>query len=223
MNKMAYKLVISWCLLLLSVLAVLFVRNRIGVIPIENSQPVITSIQVNDDLNIGIQWECSNTTVTSYNIYKETEKGIVYLSYVPARITHYWDTNPEEGVNIYRIKALCSQSNTDGFAGNLSSPSAPIIIDSSKKFNQSLDQILPELTYDRKQNILKWEKIVNVPVSGYIVMKRENKDNWVQIGKTENSEFYLDQKNQDIKCEYVIQAYSEINHCFIKSKLSNIV
>ena len=214
MKKSVVKLILSWIVLIVGVIAVFMLRHHFGVTTIENAKTTITTVKTNAEGNVGIWWDCYNTTATSYNIYRIEDGNQVFLASVPARISHYWDTKAESGKpNVYMVKPLNSQSTSGKTAGQPSSQSQAIIPNPSKPIQNDivkvgLEMISAEEVEGKIQ--IKWEHVYNVPIDGYLIYRREEGKNWEQIGKVSPaSQQYEDGScKEEIQYEYEVRAYS---------------
>lgn len=214
MKKSVAKLILSWMVLIVGVTAVFLLRNHFGITPLEDAKPTITTVKTNKEGSVGIWWDCYNTTVTSYNIYKVKDGKQVFLASVPARTSHYWDAKAESGKpNVYTVKPLNSQSTSGRTGGQPSSQSQAIIPNRSKPIYNDITKVeLKMLSAEEKEGKIQisWEPVYNVPINGYLILRREEGKDWEEIGKTSPSaqQYQDDSCKEGIRYEYEVRAYS---------------
>ena len=105
MKKSVAKLILSWMVLIVGVTAVFLLRNHFGIISLEDAKPTITTVKTNKEGSVGIWWDCYNTTVTSYNIYKVKVAKILAHQASLGAIIISWIIS---GIGILSSRSLCS-------------------------------------------------------------------------------------------------------------------
>lgn len=216
LKKSVIKFIVSWAILIAEVIVIFFIRNYyFGTVSIGDAQPLITNIQMDPKGNVGIWWECHNTTITSYNIYKMKDGKLVFLASTPARVSHYWDKSVENGkAHAYAVRPINSQSNSKRTGGQLSLQSQTIIPDVSKNIIDDIEKVdVKLLSVNEKEGKvqIKWAPTTNLPFSGYLIFRREQGKEWRQIGEgSPASQQYLDGFcKAGVIYEYKVLAFSD--------------
>lgn len=170
---------------------------------------------------IHFEWECFNSEVTSYRIYRSESGGNPNFIKAVASNEKLYEENIKENV-MYSYWAAAYNSKTKQCSQM--SPAVSICIDSALPI-PALEDSAPELSFscgDDGAYFLNWSVIKNVPITSYRIYKKVSVSNgeWEQVKGVESRRTSY---SADVGTEYKVVAFSYINGELIHSKDSNTV
>lgn len=168
---------------------------------------------------IHFEWECFNSEVTSYRIYRAESGGDSEFIKAVSNTEKLYEENIKENV-MYSYWAAAYNSRTQQRSHMCTAVS--ICIDSTLPFS-ALEDTAPELSFSRGDDgayFLNWSVIKNVPITSYRIYKKGSAPNgeWEQIKMVESR---ITSYSVDVNTEYKVVAFSYINGELIHSKDSN--
>lgn len=145
-------------------------------VPISETEVTITDITVNDS-SVRIDWECDNTGVTSYQIFRKVNAQSNWTFYKSVNAKKHFidsDVNNQNTYGYY-VRAFDSRKKSDNYS---ESPYIFLYKDSDVVDPPDISEIKPQLTAATNGDkvTLSWEPIENVPLTSICVYYKENGD-----------------------------------------------
>ena len=170
---------------------------------------------------IHFEWECFNSEVTSYRIYRAELGGEPEFVKAVASTVKLYEENIKENV-MYSYWAAAYNSKTQQRSHMCTAVS--ICVDSTIPFS-SLEDTAPKLSFSHGDDgayFLNWSVIKNVPITSYRIYKKgfATNDEWEQVKVVESRRTSY---SADTDSEYKVVAFSYIDGELIHSKDSNTV
>ena len=147
-------------------------------VPTKDAEVVISDVTVDESYNSLLQWECSNTRVTSYQVYSRDNDGDEkYTASTISTRRYYRAKTGNGGFFTYCVRAYNSESEEN--ESSEFSPYVSILIDPGKEIC-SISGFVPTLTYsnDNGKVRLIWDRPVNCAVSSYCIYRKNDKGDW---------------------------------------------
>lgn len=178
LKKNVIGLVISILLFSVSIILIYNMYSETERYDVMEAELIIDNVTVDKNYNTLIQWSCSNTPLTSYQVYSLDENNSKHYETSTLMTRRYYRAPTKAGgLFTYTIRAYNSDIE-DGKASEFS-PYISVYIDSSKPAI-SITDFVPVLAYgnDNGKVRLEWETPVNCPVSSYCLYRKNDAGGW---------------------------------------------
>lgn len=142
---------------------------------------VVTIIDLNVKNNgIEIKWQCDNTQVTSYRIYRQEEKVNDKWELVEIVADHpkyYVDSTVKDGrLYGYRVMAFNNNSSNENKKSKMSSPMWIYVNQTS--IGDTRNEFEFDATYVNNVANLTWTPISNIPLTSWCIYHRNGNEEW---------------------------------------------
>lgn len=186
----------------------------------DESQPVITSLGVQKNGDIRLDWSCENVDVTSYRIYRRANSSAPTVNVKANNFKYYVDEEAENGI-VYTYYVVAYDSKTEKSSDE--SKSVSICKDTAQNV-ESLEQIVPELsvvTDGAGKLKLRWVPVKNVPFTSVCLYKKNSSGDW-EVQKVYAP--YITECDAEEGMEYkIVVRYTESDDFMTRSQDSEIV